>query len=77
MTDFKQKLRGFFSDSSLFRRIYIIDLFLPILRFSRFLRMYFLFFSLYGVYAFRYIIKDIIILFLNCASEYGLEHFLP
>ena len=27
MTDFKQKLRGFFSDSSLFRRIYIIDLF--------------------------------------------------
>lgn len=27
MTDFKQKLRRFFSDSSLFRRIYIIDLF--------------------------------------------------
>lgn len=27
MTDFKQKLRGFFSDSSLFRRVYIIDLF--------------------------------------------------
>ena len=77
MTDFKQKLRGFFSDSSLFRRIYIIDLFFTNIAFLQILRMYFLFFSLYGVYAFRYIIKDIIILFLNCASEYGSEHFLP
>lgn len=46
MTDFKQKLRGFFSDSSLFRRIYIIDLFFTNIAFLQ-IPAYVLCFSLY------------------------------
>ena len=74
MTDFKQKLRGFFSDSSLFRRIYIIDLFftnIAFLQIPAYVLLVFLF--IWGVCLSVYNQRHNNT-FLNCASEYGLEH---